>query len=166
MNLSADMIGADLFIQALNTMFTNKNHEIIERLSEIGFEFASKEFPNAVYDGTNDVNVSLKWVNDNTVDIQASGASVLFIEFGTGVTYNPSSVGVEFGFLIGEYGKGQGKHKAWAYQGEPGTNGKPIEGRDGWILTRGNPANRIMYNASEEMKRRIEEVIKGVYGID
>ena len=59
----------------------------IDRLAEEGLSIASAKFSQAVYDGTNDVSVSVEQREGNAKAIVAIGASVLFIEFGTGVTY-------------------------------------------------------------------------------
>ena len=59
----------------------------IDRLAEEGLSIASAKFSQAVYDGTNDVSVSVEQREGSAKAIVAVGASVLFIEFGTGVTY-------------------------------------------------------------------------------
>jgi hypothetical protein len=54
---------------------------------------------------------------------------------------------------IGEYGKGQGKQKAWGYYDE----------NDELVITRGNPAAMPMWYASEEIKNSVLKVVKEVY---
>ena len=64
-----------------------KTSLLLDRLSQRGFEIASANFAKAVYDGTNDVSVSVEQRGGNARAVVAIGTSVLFIEFGTGVTY-------------------------------------------------------------------------------
>ena len=117
---------------------------------------AALRFQNAEYDGLNDVVVdsSPEWINEHTLAINASGEAILFIEFGTGV-YNPVThpKADELGMIRGAYGKGYGQNYTWYYRGVPGTNGEVLE--NGKIKTHGNNANRCMWDASEEMRRKI-----------
>lgn len=142
-----------------------KLRRFLEKLAQIGIETADVKFRNAEYDGTNDVVVSPapEWVNENTLTISASGTTVLFIEFGTGVHYaeqHPKAD--EFGFVRGGYGKGQGKKEHWGYYGEPGTHGVPK--RDGAvIITQGNPPARAMYDAGKEIRQRIADTAREVF---
>ena len=137
--------------------FLNKEKRLLEGLAEIGLKEASVRFTTAMYDGVNDVSVSLNQTNDGYV-IVADGKAVAFIEFGAGVYHNTSEpypnprpdgiVG------IGEYGKGQGKRRAWGYRDE----------NDELVITRGNPAAMPMWYASEEMKNSILKIAKEVFG--
>ena len=145
--------------------FLRKEKLFIEKLAMIGVQDASIRFTTAMYDGVNDVTVSLEPTPEGYV-IVASGEAVAFIEFGSGVYHNPGEpypnprpdgvVG------IGEYGKGKGKRRAWFYKGEAGTNGEVQE--NGVVKTRGNPAAMPMWYASEEMKRSILQIAREVFG--
>ena len=59
----------------------------LDRMAQEGMEVTSAKFSQAVYDGTNDVVVSAEYRGENARAIVAVGKAVLFIEFGTGVTY-------------------------------------------------------------------------------
>ena len=59
--------------------------KFIQALGEEGVQVATAKFQTAVYDGTNDVSVSVESRDTNKVAVVAVGSSVLFIEFGTGV---------------------------------------------------------------------------------
>lgn len=145
--------------------FLRKEKLFIEKLAMIGVQEASIRFTTAMYDGVNDVTVSLEPTPEGYV-IVASGEAVAFIEFGSGVYHNPGEpypnprpdgvVG------IGEYGKGKGKRRAWFYKGEAGTNGEVQE--NGVVKTRGNPAAMPMWYATEEMKRSILQIAREVFG--
>lgn len=143
--------------------------EFLRQLAEMGIDDATVRFERAQYDGTNDVAVSPApiWEGDNKLIIKATGRTVLFIEFGTGVTYAAQShpMANEFGFTRGGYGYGLGKLDSWRYKGDPGTNGEVIqEGEhEGEVETHGNPANRCMYQTAADMRRAIEEIAREVF---
>lgn len=134
-----------------------KKDRMLKELAEIGVKEASVRFTTAMYDGVNDSSVSLE-TTDNGYTIVASGHAVAFIEFGSGVYHNSSEpypnprpdgiVG------IGEYGKGQGKRKAWGYRNEAGEV----------VVTHGNPAAMPMWYASEEMRSKIQQIAQEVFG--
>lgn len=133
-----------------------KADELTNRLALIGAQVASIRFSNAMYDGDNDVHISVE-TTDKGYKIVASGQAVAFIEFGAGVYHNgkepypkPRPQGI---VGIGEYGKGRGKRQAWGYRDESGE----------LHITRGNPAAMPMWYASEEMRRMIEKIAKEVF---
>lgn len=139
---------------------------LLDRLSEEGYQIASANFEKAVYDGTNDVSVSVEQRGEGARAIVAVGASVLFIEFGTGVVYpdnHPEAA--EHGMRRGEYGKGHGKQTTWGYYGEPGTNGRTLENSEtgDLVLTHGNPANMSMYEAVKELKQHLPELAREIF---
>lgn len=136
--------------------FLDREKRLLGGLAEIGLKEASVRFTTAMYDGTNDVSVHLD-VSKNGYAIVADGQAVAFIEFGAGVYHNgsepypnPRPQGV---VGIGEYGKGQGKQKAWGYYDE----------NDELVITRGNPAAMPMWYASEEIKNSVLKVVKEVF---
>jgi len=133
-----------------------KTKQLCERLAVIGAKEASVRFTTAIYDGNNDVSVSVEPTDKGYV-IVASGQAVAFLEFGTGVYYNPGEpypdprppgiVG------IGEYGKGYGKRNAWGFYNEDGSK----------VITHGSPAAMPMWYATEEMRQKISEIAKEVF---
>lgn len=146
-----------------------KMHQLLERLAEIGVDTAAVKFRSAQYDGDNDVVVNEpEWITDTKLIISATGSSVTFIEFGTGVHYTEQHPkAAEMGAIRGEYGKGRGKRETWGYYGNPGTNGvirKTVDGKGDLILTHGNPPARAMYDAGKQMRERIVEIAREVFG--
>lgn len=138
----------------------------LDRLAAEGVEIASAKFAKAVYDGTNDVSVSLEPRNSTTRAVVAVGGSVLFIEFGTGVTYpDDHPEAGELNMKRGEYGSGHGKQSSWGYYGDPGTNGVLKEKANGKtvVITHGNPANMSMYETVKELEQRLTEIAKEVF---
>lgn len=96
----------------------------------------------------------------------AVGKAVLFIEFGTGVTYPDNHPEArDCNMKRGEYGQGHGKQQSWGYYGEPGTNGVLKEKKNGGfvVITNGNPANMPMYETVKELQDRLTEIAKEVF---
>ena len=119
---------------------------LLEKLGEIGVNTAAIKFRSAKYDGNNDVDVTIEWSDENTLRIVASGGSVLFIEFGSGLGgYGHPQAG-ELGYGPGTWSDNEalgGKHhwddpKGWYYE-----HGQK---------SHGNPPARAMYDAGKEMR--------------
>lgn len=137
-----------------------------DRLAQEGMEIASIKFSQAVYDGTNDVSVTVEPRGNNVRAVVAIGGATLFIEFGTGVTYpDDHPEAEELGMKRGEYGQGHGKQHSWGYYGDPGTNGVLKEKKNGGfvVITHGNPANMPMYETVKELQDRLTEIAKEVF---
>ena len=137
-----------------------------DRLAQEGLELASIKFSQAVYDGTNDVSVTVEPRGNNVRAVVATGGATLFIEFGAGVTYpDDHPEAGELGMKRGEYGQGHGKQHSWGYYGDPGTNGVLKEKKNGGfvVITHGNPANMPMYETVKELQDRLTEIAKEVF---
>lgn len=133
-----------------------KTKMLIERLALIGAKEASVRFTTAMYDGKNDVKVTVEQIENGWV-IKAEGESVCFIEFGAGVYHNASEPypmerpkGV---VKIGEYGQGKGNQQAWGFYNPNGE----------LVITRGNPAAMPMYYATVEIEREIQNIAREVF---
>lgn len=109
-------------MKAYERDFLAKESEFIRRLGEIGVKVASAGFELADYDGENDVVVTLEQ-DGSRIRVVASGKTVGFIEFGTGIR-NPEWDGAGLGYTPpkhGTYGKGKGANpKGWYYTAHPG----------------------------------------------
>lgn len=134
-----------------------KTKLLIEKLALIGAREASVRFASAMYDGQNDVSVSVEPI-ENGWAITAKGESVAFIEFGVGVYHNPAepypNPRPEGIVGIGEYGKGYGKRRGWKYEDESGE----------LVFTRGSPASMPLWYATQEMEREVLRVAREVFG--
>ena len=153
-------------IESYTVWLKERSQVLLDRLAQAGFEVASARFAKAVYDGTNDASVSLETRSEGVRAVVAVGASVLFIEFGTGVTYpdnHPQAA--ELGMKRGEYGQGHGKQSSWGYYGDPGTNGVVKMKKNGStvVITHGNPANMPMYETVKELEAMLPELVKEVF---
>lgn len=153
-------------IESYTVWLKERSQVLLDRLAQAGFEVASARFAKAAYDGTNDASVSMETRSEGVRAVVAVGASVLFIEFGTGVTYpdnHPQAA--ELGMKRGEYGQGHGKQSSWGYYGDPGTNGVVKMKKDGStvVITHGNPANMPMYETVKELEAMLPNLVKEVF---
>lgn len=164
MNMELKTTGIDNVLKRLDTykkQIPSKMKLLMERLAVIGAYRARVDFSAAMYAGENDVEVTVNAIA-NGYEVVASGKSVLFIEFGTGVINPEHPKSGEFGFAHGTYGQGKGANpNGWVYVGEQGNAGQTV--REGVYRTRGNPPAKAMYNSSEEVRRRIQEVAREVF---
>lgn len=153
-------------IESYTVWLKERSQVLLDRLAQAGFEVASARFAKAAYDGINDASVSMETRSEGVRAVVAVGASVLFIEFGTGVTYpdnHPQAA--ELGMKRGEYGQGHGKQSSWGYYGDPGTNGVVKMKKNGStvVITHGNPANMPMYETVKELEAMLPELVKEVF---
>ena len=136
--------------------FLVKEQEFIRRLAEIGVRVAQAGFSTADYDGINDVVVSM----EKTVtgyNVVASGKTVGFIEFGTGVK-NPEwdNTGMDYTPpRHGTYGKGHGNnpHGWWFKQND---GGKATH-------TYGNRPAEAMLTARNQMIEKVTAIAREVW---
>ena len=133
-----------------------KARELAERLASLGATVASIRFSRAVYTGKKDVEVSVEEL-PNGYKVKADGEAVLFIEFGSGVTYgygHPEAG--ELGMGPGTYPDGKGH---W-------------DDPKGWYLpksaggghTFGNPPAMPMYEARKAIEQELPRIVKEVFG--
>ena len=145
----------------------------IEKIAKVGEDAARSEFGNAIYSGTNDVEVSSsieKIDNGYKATIRADGNAVLFIEFGTGIL-NPYPERMDEYITVpsaghGEYGKGKGMNpKGWIYKGEVGNSSLyySVKVKNGFVRTIGNPANSSMYKSRLAVEEAIDKCVKEAF---
>lgn len=158
-------------LRAYQKSLEDKQKRLLKELADVGIDVADVQFKEAQYDGENDtiVNGAPEWMGDNKLFITATGQSITFIEFGTGVHYveqHPNAAAL--GFIRGEFGKGKGSRDTWAYYGSEGTNGQVIKesSKGNVVLTHGNPPARAMYNASKEMRNQVVDIARTVFNSD
>lgn len=147
--------------------FEKKCRTFVRECAKEGVRIANVRFSEALYTGENDYSLSYKMSDDNSAMVIAVGTTVLFIEFGTGVTYPDNHPEAhENGMFRGDYGYGMGAfEKGWRYKGDPGNLGEPITSgkHAGMVHTYGNPANMPMYQTVEELKHTCVEIARRVF---
>lgn len=139
-------------IKKLDAEWDRKINEVLRRLAEIGATKASLGFSRAVYTGDNDVSVSVEPI-ENGYSIIASGEAVLFIEFGSGVTYgygHPEPM---------EYGPGTYPGKG--HWDDP--NGWYLPKSKGGEHTYGNPPSAAMYRTGKDLQQEILRIAREVF---
>lgn len=137
-----------------------KTNELLERLAMIGIREASIRFTGAYYDSSTGNDTSLTIIpGQDKYTIVAEGTQVCFVEFGAGVYYNgaepyPNPPGRPQGIAgIGQYGKGKGTRKMWAYYDDTGELKK----------THGTPAAMPMYHASRKIEDELLNIAREVF---
>ncbi len=139
-------------IRKLNAEWDRKIDEVTRRLAEIGATKASLGFSRAVYTGDNDVSISVEPI-ENGYSIIASGEAVLFIEFGSGVTYgygHPAPMNYGPGTYPGN-GHWDDPRGWWLPKNKGGTH------------TYGNPPSATMYQTGKELQQEILRIAREVF---
>jgi hypothetical protein len=126
-----------------------KANTVCERLATIGAVRASLDFSRAIYNGTNDVAVTVEPI-DNGYAIHATGNAVLFIEFRSGASYG-------YGHPEPE-GYGPGTYPGKGHWNDP----------NGWWYgnhehSYGNPPAQAMYNAKREIQAEVQRIADEVF---
>lgn len=130
-----------------------KTDELVRRLADMGAVNVSLGFSRAIYTGDKNVNVTVEQRGPNSYAIVASGESVLFLEFGSGITYGYGHP------QAGEFGYGPGTY--------PSDKGHWDDPHGWWIPggqhTYGNPPSMTMYLTGKELHDRLTEIAKEVF---
>lgn len=148
----------------------DKKSRFLERLAEEGIALIKANREKIIYDGDRSITVDYVKDGDDKITIYAKSDSITFIEFGSGINQEGThELAGEFGFVRGEYGMKQGRYGLWIYRGEQGTNGIPVKDKKGQVKegrywSEGNPPNRTVYQASRDLRQRVVEIAREVYG--
>ena len=167
-------ISAELSVSGINRIINelheyrvniNKaNERFVQRLMEEGFEIATASIYESLPTIDRDKPIgNLEIISDERGEItscalQFTGEQVLFIEFGAGIRYNEGNnnpLASQFGYGVGTYP--QQTHafdrKGWNYYGND----------NHFHHSYGTKATMPMYNASQEIRKRLIEIAKEVY---
>lgn len=132
-----------------------RSEVLLDRLAQLGATDVSLRFARAIYTGKKDVSVSVKKIR-NGYKVVADGESVLFIEFGSGITYgggHPEAS--EHGMGPGTYPEGKG------HWNDP--RGWYLPKEKGGTHTYGNPPAMAGYNAVKNLERELPRLVKEVF---
>lgn len=135
-------------------------------LADIGYDQFKVSYADPFYAGSNDIEVSFK-EDTKGYEVKASGTTVLFVEFGTGVYYSQDNPYASvYGFERGGYGNHQGLNQTWVYRGEKGNRGWTPKGetRTDVVATHGNESANAIYKAEERISADIEKIAREVFG--
>lgn len=133
---------------------------LIDKMVVVGEDYAI----NAVgHIDTGETLNSIKGYRKGKVGVIVAGGNAIWLEFGTGVTYNgsaggsPHPKGVENNMIIGAYGNGHGANpEGWYYQDD----------NDKWKHTFGIQANMFMYRTAQALKAEFPDLAREVFGFD
>lgn len=171
---SASIRNAINQLDAYRNSLPTKTDMLCNRLAQRIAAYAQEGFASAVADTalyresgtttvisrTASVSVTVEPTGQSLYIVAASGEDAVWAEFGAGVYYNgsagtsPHPKGAELGFVIGGYGKGNGRLETWGY-----FNGDDI------VLTHGTPASMPLYNALVRARGEIAEVAREVFSL-
>ena len=126
-----------------------KTDEVCRRLADMGATKAEVNFAAAYYDGLEDHVITVENRGKNTYAVVASGTTVLFVEFGSGL--------IGYGHPEPN-GYGPGTYPGKGHWDDP----------DGWWYghgehSHGNPPNMPMYNTVKELENELERVVREVF---
>ena len=135
-------------IRAYEKRFREKQEIFVKRLADECVKVIQAKYaPPQPYAGQQ-VDIEVNAVFEGlSATIVASGETLLFLEFGTGVTHREASYGP---FKHGTYGQGKGRQKIWGFY----LNGD----KESLVLTSGNDP----IEAFPAAERRIEEIFANV----
>ncbi len=164
MNLSAGSIqNAVKELQRYKQSLISKNDLFVQRLAEVGIPVINANIAAAQGDSDKNHNTYIKLNSFGSYSravLVVEGADLLMIEFGAGIHYNtpagtsPHPKGQELGYTIGSYGKGHGAEDYWYYQAETGES----------VRSYGTESTMPVYKASVEIRQKIREIAKEVFG--
>lgn len=149
-------------IEAYKNSYAYKMAEFLERLADAGIAVIDQNM-NTEGDSSPEhyayvrIN-SFGSYSEATIVLQ--GQDVGFIEFGAGIHYNgasgtsPHPKGQEMQLTIGSYGKGNGAKDFWWYIDETGAP----------RYSQGTKASMPMYKAGVEIRERVFQIAKEVFG--
>lgn len=143
-----------------------KSDELAKRLATLGATVASLNFSRAIYNGINDVRVSVEPI-DNGYKIIASGQAVAFIEFGSGARYGGGYPNNETQVMPEISAPG-----SWSEDESVGRG--HWNSPNGWWLPKdkggghsyGNPPAMAMYFASKEIQDKVKSIAQEVFSGD
>lgn len=171
------MRGAGISIKAKNVMdrlnkiqaaISDDVPKYIDESVEQRRSEAQSMFSAAVYTGDNDVVVTTEKPDTNTWQIIASGTTVLFLEYGSGIVFERSSKFGEWeSYPATSWSATHGRwltnprrlyqHQGWWPLPHPNTR-RPV------YWTQGNPSVNAMYEASKNIKTRTFLNVKSIVG--
>lgn len=156
--------GIDEAIKALRRFqkeLPQRVNALIDKMTKFGEDYAI----NAVgHVDTGETLNSIIGYRRGKEGVIVAGGNAIWLEFGTGVTYNgaaggsPHPMGTELGMTIGSYGNGHGADpEGWYYRDGEGEK---------WKHTFGIQANMFMYRTAQALKEVFPDLAKEVFGGD
>ena len=149
-------------IKAYQDSLNDKNDLFVQRLAELGIPIIDENIHASAGDANKYHSTQIKinsFGDHSEATLTLSGQDILFIEFGSGIYYNPdggSEHAGEFGYGVGTY-PGQTHafdEQGWWYKDETGALHHSY----------GQQATAPMLKASHEIIENIRKIAREVYG--
>lgn len=145
----------DKWLEDYKKWLVRKTDELASKLAALGATSVSLGFAQALYDGVNDVDITVEHRGNGNYAVIASGTTVLIIEFGAGYMMgygHPEAV---------THGMGPGTYPGQTHAFSPygwwySENG---ESRHSY----GNPPNMPMYNAVKNLESELKRIVTEVF---
>lgn len=169
--IGIDGSGAEKAIRGIRTFRTwleKKTALLVDGAAKLGMEVASVSYQAADYTGPKRFHVDVRDDGERIKAVVATGQSVLFLEFGAGVTY---------GYGHPEAGTHDMGPGTWPYPHYQTINGEQVQNWKspyGWYLpdalggehTYGNAPSMGMYQARKEITEKLSELVAEVFRDD
>ena len=140
-----------------------KADALVKALAEAGCEAVAVTYAGTRYTGLRDENVTVEDRGPGKYAIVASGQTVLFVEFGAGVSYSAQQHPLAGSFEGGPYGPGTYPGQVHAMDTWGWYLPKSAAGKSG-VHTYGNPPSMAMYNTGKSLREVIQKAAKEVFG--
>lgn len=170
MKISIDLDDASIgraidVLEQYRKSLDEKCMEICRRLADFGVSRASFGFATVEYTGERNIEDIKAVKTANGYEVVANGETILFLEFGAGITYGSGHP------QAGEFGMGPGTYPNPKYRMVNGEKVYNWENPKGWYIpggehTFGNRPSKAMYNTAIDMREEVERVAKDVFGYD
>ena len=146
-------------LQDYSRWLHKKADQLAKKLADMGVVNASIEYSRAIYTGNNDITVRVEQKGEGRYAITADGEALLFIEFGTGITFSyvQHPQNADFGMGPGTYPEGVGHWddpRGWYLPGS------------GSVHTYGNPPSMTMYETAKGLREQLQEIAQEVFSRD
>lgn len=146
-------------INRLNEMWEKKLNRLLEKMVDYGADIAINGVGHI--DSGETASTILGYVQENGKGVIVAGGNAIWIEFGTGVTYNgdvgsyPNPLAESVGMTgIGTYGQGKGANPyGWFYYDETGK----------LRHTHGIKAQMFMYNTIQTLIKEFPDMAREVF---
>ena len=152
------VMDAASFLRNYDNALEDKCRDLCQRLADIGVIVAKAAYNTIAYTGNREYEVMVE-PTEKGCAVVADGETVLFLEFGAGVTYGCGHPKAQ------EFGMGPGTY--------PPTNPNNPHWKDpnGWYIpggehTYGNAPSMGMYFAGKTMREQIETIAREVFAND
>ena len=154
-------------LEAYRDGLQKKADAIAHGLAELGYTVAAGILAQHVFDGETLGSLTVEQESEGKYILYAQSRAILFVEFGAGARAGSNPLGADLGMGAGTYPNQKHAFDAngwWFPTSDARLIVKTDSNGQGWGHSYGNPARMPFAMASENMKRDLLNVAKGVFG--